>query len=118
VKVLGRDVGRNVWKSSNCLLDKKGKLCGIITQSDFGDKQQGIPYSMEILVQSFTQAKVPAGTERAREEARATTANQVIHMEVITSLEDTPVDELASIPVELIDSRYVSILQDLVRRLP
>jgi hypothetical protein len=73
---------------------------------------------MEILRQSFTPAKVPAGTERAREEARATTANQVIHMEVITSLEDTPVDELASIPVELIDSRYVSILQDLVRRLP
>jgi len=77
------------------VVDGKGKLCGVITQSDFDDNQKGAPYSIEGLLQMFAQVSPLETAERARQEARATTACDVMHTEVFTGVEDTPVEELA-----------------------
>jgi CBS domain-containing protein len=77
------------------VVDGKGKLCGIITQSDFDDNQKGAPYSIEGLLQMFAQVSPSETVDRARKEARAKTANEIMHTEVFTGAEDTPVQELA-----------------------
>ena len=87
------DVARTmVDHSLGCVpvVDKGGKLCGIITQSDFDDNQKGAPYSIEGLLQTFAQVSPSETAERAREEARATTAKKVMRTEVFTGLEEYP----------------------------
>ena len=77
------------------MVDGKGKLCGVIAQSDFADKGQALPYSMELLLQMFTKASAAETAELARSQAKNTAANDVMHTEVITGVEETPVEELA-----------------------
>jgi len=108
------DVARTmVDHSVGCVpvVDKKGKLCGIITQSDFDDNQKGAPYSIEGLLQMFAQVSPSETTERAREEARATTANEVMHTEVFTGVEDTPVEEMARQMLRY-DIDHIPVLRD------
>jgi CBS domain-containing protein len=77
------------------VVDSKPKLCGIITQSDFGDKEHGLHYSMELLLHSFTRPTLPETKERAQLEAQATRAGEVMRTEVLTACEDSPVEEIA-----------------------
>ena len=93
------------------VVDRNGKLCGIITQSDFADKQQGLPYSMELLLQMFTQATAPETTERARRSAQTTTADDVMQTEVITAAEDSPLEELARLMLRY-DVDHIPIVGD------
>jgi CBS domain-containing protein len=77
------------------VVDAHGRLCGIITQSDFGPNEQGVPFSMEALLQIFSRQQSQEAMKRVRESARTATANDIMVTEVITSEEDTPVEELA-----------------------
>jgi CBS domain-containing protein len=77
------------------VVDKDGKLCGIITQTDFSEDQQPMPFSSEALLQQFSRAEPPEERARARAEARATTAEEVMTTEVITAEEESPVEEMA-----------------------
>jgi CBS domain-containing protein len=77
------------------VVDKHGKLCGIITQTDFSADEHGVPFSTEAVLQIFSRADTPEATERAREQARAMTAIAAMTTEVITAVEDTPVEEIA-----------------------
>ena len=78
------------------VVDVHGQLCGIITQTDFGDTEKGTPFSMEAVLHLLKQAPLAAGNPaRWREDARKTTAKDIMITEVITVVEDTPVEELA-----------------------
>jgi CBS domain-containing protein len=77
------------------VVDAHGKLCGIITQTDFGPNEQGVPFSMEALLQMFSRLLSQEAMERVREGARTTTARDIMITEVITGEEDTPVEEMA-----------------------
>jgi CBS domain-containing protein len=77
------------------VVDSEGKLCGIVTQSDFGGDQYGVPYSMELLLEIVSGATPPERIGDLRRQARDTTAEQIMVTEVITAVEDTPVEEIA-----------------------
>jgi CBS domain-containing protein len=77
------------------VVDRQGKLCGIVTQSDFGDDQHCAPFSMELLLHMFSRATVPEHVEGVRQQARDTIAEKIMVTEVITAAEDSPVDEIA-----------------------
>ncbi len=77
------------------VVDGHGKLHGIVTQTDFGGDQHGVPFSMELLLQMFSRS-MPAGEiDKVRNQARGTTAGTIMVTEVITAEEDTPVEEIA-----------------------
>jgi CBS domain-containing protein len=69
-----------------------GKLCGIITQSDFSAKCRPVPFSMLSLPSLFGHWLQPA-IERVYEEARAMTAAEVMTKHVVTVREDDSVEE-------------------------
>lgn len=74
------------------VVDDQGRLCGIITDSDFAAKERGVPFSLLRLPQVFGQWMPPRGIERAYEAARTLTAREIFSPEVITATEDEPVE--------------------------
>jgi CBS domain-containing protein len=77
------------------VVDERGRLCGIITQSDFGGDRHGVPCSMQAVLQTFSRALPREALELVRADARVTSAQDVMSTEVITGVEETPVEEMA-----------------------
>jgi CBS domain-containing protein len=86
-----------VERQIGCVLvvDAHGKLRGIITQTDFGPSDQGLPYSMEAVLQTFSRPLSHEAMEGVRQGARKLTAKDIMITEVITGDEETPVEEMA-----------------------
>jgi CBS domain-containing protein len=93
------------------VVDQHGKLCGIITQTDFSPDEHGMPFSTEALLQMFSREGPPEATERAREAVRATTAQKVMTTEVITGGEDTRAEEMARQMLRY-DIDHIPVLSD------
>ena len=98
---------------AGCVLvvDLQGKLRGIITQTDFAGDQHGAPYSMEALLQQFSRPMAPEVFERLREESRSTMVEQIMVTEVITSTEETPLEEIARLMLRY-DVNHIPVLRD------
>lgn len=77
------------------VVNEAGKLCGIVTETDFAAKERGVPFSLLILPQVFSPSMPPEAVERVRRVARTTPAQEIMITEVVTATEDTPVEELA-----------------------
>ncbi len=77
------------------VVDAHGQLHGIITQTDFGDTEKGSPFSMEAVLHTFSRPLSHDEIQCVRDEARKTTAKEIMITEVITGVEDTSVEELA-----------------------
>jgi CBS domain-containing protein len=77
------------------VVDEHGLLSGIITQTDFGDSEKGTPFSMEAVLHMFSRPLSHEEIACVRQDARKTTAREIMKTEVITGVEDTPVEELA-----------------------
>ena len=82
------------------VLDETGKLCGIVTLTDFAAKERGMPFSIEnlpqmYLPQMFSPLLPQSARAQVHDEAQATTAQEVMITEVITAAEDTPLEEVA-----------------------
>jgi CBS domain-containing protein len=75
--------------------DAQGRLRGIVTLTDFAAKKCGVPFSIENLPRIFNRLLPWEAIERVREEARTTTAREILITEVITAAEGTPVGEVA-----------------------
>jgi len=93
------------------VVDSEGKLCGIVTQSDFGGEQHGVPYSMELVLDIVSGASPPERIDDLRRQARDTTAEQIMATEVITAVEDTPVEEIARNMLRY-DIDHIPIIRD------
>jgi CBS domain-containing protein len=95
------------------VVDAQGKLCGIITQTDFGPNEQGVPFSMEAVLQMFSRSLSSEAMQRVRREARTTTARDIMVTEVITDEEDTPIEEMARRMLRY-DIDHIAVVRDQV----
>ncbi len=77
------------------VVDENGRLRGIVTDADFATKERGVPFSLLILPQVFSDAMPREAIERVRREAKATAAKEIMITHVITAAEDTPAEEVA-----------------------
>lgn len=74
------------------VLDARGKISGIITESDFTAKEKGIPFSTFRAPQLFGQWLDKGTVERIYEQARTMTAKEIMTHPAITVTEDQPVE--------------------------
>ena len=93
------------------VLDGEGKLCGIVTETDFAAKERGVPFSIHILPQVFSQLMPQEAIERIREAARTTAAREIMITEVITATEETPVCEVAAKMLRY-DIEHIPVVRD------
>ena len=96
-----------------CILvvDEQGKLCGIVTETDFAAKERGVPFSIHILPQVFSQLIPREAIDRLQEAARAATAREIMISEVITATEETPVAEVAGNMLRY-DIEHIPVVRD------
>ena len=92
-------------------VDSQDKLLGILTQTDFGGDQHGVPFSMEILLQMFSRSMPPNEHELVRADARATSVEQIMVTDVIAATEETPLEEIARLMLRY-DIDHIPIVQD------
>lgn len=93
------------------VVDEAGLLRGIVTQTDFAANEHGMPFSMEAVLQMFSQPDSGAGTERVLADARKTEAREVMITEVITATEETPIEEIARAMLRY-DIDHIPVVRD------
>ncbi len=77
------------------VVNGRGELRGIITESDFAAKDHGFPFALFSLYrqpQVLGQWLPPEGVERIYEAARTRTAREIMSTEVVIAREDEPVE--------------------------
>jgi CBS domain-containing protein len=93
------------------VVNPQGKLCGIVTETDFAAKERGMPFSILRLAQVFSEPLPGEAIERVHREARTTAAKEVMITELITATEETPVDEVARLML-CYDIDHVPVVRD------
>lgn len=74
------------------VVNARGKISGIITESDFAAKEKGIPFSTFRAPQLFGQWLDKGAVERIYERARTMTAEEIMIHPAITVTEDQSVE--------------------------
>lgn len=91
------------------VVNSEGKLCGIITESDFAAKEKYIPFS------TFSAPKVLGywlpidGIEGIYEAARNHIAKEIMTQSVVTVTEDDPLEEAVQLMLEKNINRIVVV---------
>jgi len=93
------------------VVDPRGKLSGIVTQTDFAGDQHGVPFSMEALLQMFSRSMPSEALKRIREQTRGTIVEQIMVTEVITGTEETPLEEMARLMLRY-DIDHIPVVRD------
>src|SRR5262249_7200353 len=93
------------------VVDKHGRLCGIITQTNFSADEQGMPFSTEALLQMCSRPEPPGAMEKARRDALTTRAGEVMTTEVTACREETPLDEVARLMLRY-DIDHIPVVRD------
>lgn len=76
------------------VVNDRGELCGIVTESDFTAKERGIPFSTFRAPQILGQWMTKEGIERIYGAARTMTAREIMTIRVITVTEEQSVEEV------------------------
>jgi CBS domain-containing protein len=79
------------------VVDPAGKLCGIVTESDFAAKECGIPFSLVRAPQLFGAWLGPSGVEHVYRECKSLTARHIMESRVVTVSEDDPIDRVVQL---------------------
>jgi nucleotide-binding universal stress UspA family protein len=77
------------------VVDEDGKLCGMVTETDFTSERPGAPLCLQKLPQALCEVLSQQAIEQIEKTARTTRAKEVMNPDVVTAEEDTPVHELA-----------------------
>lgn len=93
------------------VVDADGKISGIITESDFTAKDCGIPFSTFRAPQVFGKWLTSEGCERIYEEARRTTAKQIMNRSVVTIGEGETVGRMLEIMLDS-DLKRIPVVRD------
>jgi CBS domain-containing protein len=93
------------------VVDEDSQLRGIIAQTDVAANERGAPFSMEAVLEMFSQPPTGNDAERVRADARETRAQEIMITEVITATEVTPVEELARAMLRY-DIDHIPIVRD------
>jgi CBS domain-containing protein len=75
------------------VVDGRGKLVGMVTESDFSAKEHAIPFSRQYAPQLFGEWMSKEGVDKAYQAARSITVSQVMTKSVVTVTEDDTVAE-------------------------
>jgi len=75
------------------VVDGKGKLTGIVTESDFLAKEHSVPFSTFQAPQLFGKWVPKEGIEEIYKAARTITAKEIMTSPVITVTEEDPIEE-------------------------
>ncbi|MFW6074007.1 MAG: universal stress protein [Chloroflexota bacterium] len=73
------------------IVDDQGKLCGIITESDFTGDETGVPFSSYRVPKLFGQWISREGIEKIHAAGRELKASQIMSAPVVTATEDEPI---------------------------
>jgi CBS domain-containing protein len=76
------------------IVDSNGGLCGILTESDFTEKERFVPFSMFRAPQLFGEWFSPEGIDRVYRAARQIAAREVMTRPVITAAESASIHEI------------------------
>ena len=76
------------------VVDDAGRLCGVVTESDFAAKKRGVPFSTLFLPQLFNDWMPPEGIERVYQAARTTRTDDIMSTDLATVSEDASVEEV------------------------
>jgi CBS domain-containing protein len=79
------------------VVNDRGEICGIVTESDFTAKQRGIPFSTFRAPQILGQWMPKQGIERIYEAARTMTAREIMTARVVTVTEEKSVEEVVEL---------------------
>lgn len=89
------------------VVDERGKLCGIVTESDFSAKEQGVPFSTLKLPALFEKWLPKEHVERLYEAARSTPVREIMTVDVVTVGENDSIESVLEL-----------MLRHSLRRLP
>ncbi len=79
------------------VVDAQGRLTGIVTESDFAAKEQGIPFcafSIYRHPQVLGEWLPREGVDRLYRQARTMTAKDIMSTQVVTASDDEPIEEI------------------------
>jgi CBS domain-containing protein len=93
------------------VVDEEGRLRGIVSQTDFAANEQGLPFSIESVLEMYTKPAPGGEIERVRADARKTTVKEIMITEVITATEETPVEAVARAMLRY-DIDHVPVVRD------
>jgi CBS domain-containing protein len=93
------------------VVDEGSQLRGIVSQTDFAANEHGLPFSIEAVLDMYTQPVSEQELERVRADARKTPVREVMITEVITATEETPVEEIARSMLRY-DIDHIPIVRD------
>ena len=79
------------------VVNDRGEICGIVTESDFTAKQRGIPFSTFRAPQILGQWMPKKGIERIYQAARTMTAREIMTTRVVTVTEEKSVEEVVEL---------------------
>jgi CBS domain-containing protein len=82
------------------VVDREGRLTGVIVESDFTGKERGFPFSAYMAPQLLGEWVTKEGVERIYEAARTRTAKEIMTTQPAMVTEDEEVTELVA---EMID---------------
>jgi len=95
------------------VVNDRGEICGIVTESDFTAKQRGIPFSTFRVPQILGQWMPKQGIERVYEAARTMTAREIMTARVVTVTEEKSVEEVVE-PMLRHNIHRVPVVRDAV----
>ncbi|MFN0123179.1 MAG: CBS domain-containing protein [Blastocatellia bacterium] len=102
-------------KNIGCVpvVDGRGKISGIVTESDFAAKEKGIPFSTFGAPQVLGQWMGSEGVERIYAAARMLTASAIMKTRVVTVTEDQSMDEAVELMLRH-DINRIPVVRDSV----
>lgn len=85
-----------VARHIGCLpvVNGRGEICGVVTESDFAAKKKGIPFSLYRFPQLFGEWMPKEGVERMYEEARNRVVGEIMSRSVVSASEDDTLEVL------------------------
>ena len=93
------------------VVDDAGRLCGIVTESNFAARERGVPFSTLFLPQVFNEWMPPEGIERLYQAARTTRADDIMSTDPATVSEETSVEEVIE-QMRYRDINHVPVIRD------
>lgn len=79
------------------VVNAQGRLCGIVTESDFAAHEHGVPFSTFRAPQVFGHWLGSETLAQIYETARRRTAREIMHSDVITVTEAQPVEDAVAL---------------------
>jgi CBS domain-containing protein len=102
-----------VQRKIGCLpvVNEQEELCGIVTASDFGAKEKGLPFSLTRLPQVLGEWMSEESVERIYETARRTAVSEIMSRKVVFLSED---DTLETVLKRMLDSgvHHLPVVRD------